>query len=356
MADVPAYRVFKSIPLPSFHEQIRAHIREHAQPELILDLRHEPIDKDEYFEILCEIDLEGKKRPEGDMAPCPMCQPNKFLRGRLCYFPRLQCCAIIGHCCANKEHTAEAERRYKDKSVLKWQEDYLLAAMPLIPKKLQALSLMSVRAEEALRLHQKFRKQGNQLMKMLRDATRDGGRLQVHFEIEKAMTGTGPAGFGGKDRVFDTKDYGALEGSVAIRAKYDPVEELDHMTSALQVWNVGSSDEAVFNAIVTMNERQRSRGYAVLTDIDHKKWPSFVQKIEDFNSFFEAENLDRLNAWGQDARNPFHVGSGTKPIRGLDHLRQVELVGAGRTVHLVPDPCLGIDIPEWKVVPKKRAA
>lgn len=347
-------RAFKTKPLPAFADEVRAQLKDHGQPELISDLFHDRIHRDEYFEIICEIDIDPMRRSDAGLAPCPMCQPNKFLHGRLCWFPGLQVCAIIGHCCANKEHSAAAERRFKEASVLKWQEDYFLAALPLVPQKLQVLSYLTFKAEEAQRLHRKMRKDATPLMMRLREAVKDGGRMRVHFQIERAATGTaGPQGFGRSKAVFDTRDYGVMDGSVAIRAKWDPVDELTAMASTLQVWNVGSADEvAVIDAIVTMNNRQRERGYAVLTNIDHKLFPSFKQKIEDFESFFDPANLTRLNAWGHDPANPDFVQVTDRQVNG--GLRQVQIAGAGCLTSVVPGEYLALPVPDWPVVPKRR--
>lgn len=351
MVDNLTYRTFASMPLPAFVQQVRAQLLEHGQPEMISDLRHAHIDKNEYFEILCEIDIDPLKRPEADLAPCPMCQPNKFLRGRLCYFPRLQCCAIIGHCCANKEHSAAAERRFKEASVLKWQEDYFLAAMPLIPEKLRVLRVMSAKAAEVQAVHRKFRKDGNETMMLLRDAVKGGGQLQIHFELERAASGTGPQGFRGGNRVFDTVDYGVLEGTVAIRAKYDPVAEVEHMLQRLTVWNVGESEEQVIEAIASMNQRQRNTGYAVLTDIDHSKWPKFARAIEDFLKFFEPENLTRLKRWGADTRNSTPLKVWDQPAS--DGYRSFFIMGAGRLAKLTATDTMWLPVPDWPVVPKR---
>lgn len=353
MVDEPSYRLFKTKPLPAFAEQIRAHIKEHGQPELIGDLRHDHIEKSEFFEIVCEVDIDPLKRPGGDLAPCPMCQPNKFLSGRLCWFPRLECCAIIGHCCADKEHSAEAERKYKEASILKWQEDYFLAAFPLVPEKIQKLQVLRSKAEEAQRLHRKFRKGANQLMMLLRKQIRGDGRLTVHFEIErKAAAGEGPQGFRGRDQVFDTHNYGVLAGSVAIRAKYDPVSEIETMLTGLNVWKAGTSEGEIIDAICSMTDRQRERGYAVLTNIDHKLFPAFRAKIEDFESFFEPENLRLLHSWGQDPRNPNRVEAGSRMLSGIG--RQIQIAGAGCLTRLIVADVLHIPVPDWPTVPKKR--
>lgn len=353
MVDEPSYRIFNTKPLPTFVEQVREQIRQHGQPELIPDLRHDHIDKSEFFEILAEIDIDPLKRPEGDLAPCPMCQPNKFLGGRLCWFPGIECCAIIGHCCADKDHSAEAERKYKEASVLKWQEDYFLAAFPLVPEKLQKLHLLRPKAEEALRLHRKFRKDANQLMMLLREQLRGDGRLTVHFEIERqAASGEGPQGFRGRDTVFDTHDYGVLAGSVALRASYNPVAELETMVAALAVWNAGTSQEDIIDAIVSMNEAQRQRGYAVLTNVDHRLFPAFQSKLEDFEGFFDPENLRRLDSWGCDHRNPNRVEASSRMLGGIG--RQVQISGAGCLTRVVIGEALHTPVYEWPKVPKRK--
>lgn len=354
MAADPTYRHFKTKPLPAFSDQIRAHIKEHGQPELIPELYQDRIDRNEYFEIVCEIDIDPLRRAEADLAPCPMCQPNKFLHGRLCWFPRLEACAIIGHCCANKEHSAAAERRFKEASVLKWQEDYFLAALPLVPEKLKILGAMTLKAEEAQRLHRKMRKDAKPLWMRLRDATKGGGRLQVNFEIEREATGTdGPRGFGRNKAVFDTREYGVLDGSVAIRAQYDPIGELEAMSSKLQVWNVGSpSEEVVIDAIVTMNQRQRDHGYAVLTNIDHNLFPRFKANIEDFERFFDPINIKRLNDWGDDPANTVKVQATLRPFN--PELNQVQISGAGCYTSVVPGANLSFPVPDWPAVPKRR--
>lgn len=285
------------------------------------------------------------------MAPCPMCHPDKFLGGRLCWFPGLQCCAIIGHCCADKTHSAEAERRFKEASVLRWQEDDFLAAFPLVPTKIATLMSLRPKAEEALRLHRKFRKSAAPLMMLLRDQVRGDGRLLVHYEIALSATGEGPQGFRGRERVFDTHDYGVLDGSVAIRAKYDPLAEIDTMLASLRVWNAGDTEGDVIDAIASMNEAQRRRGYAVLTNIDHKLFPALRSKLDDFERFFEPDNMKRLNLWGGDARNAHQIEASARPIgNGVD---QVRLFGAGCLAVLLVADVLHTPIPEWSAVAKK---
>ena len=72
------FRQFKDRPTAVFVDSIMKQLRETAQPELIEGLFRNPIPKDvEFFIIRPDVVIDGKKRPEGDHAPCPMCSPNK---------------------------------------------------------------------------------------------------------------------------------------------------------------------------------------------------------------------------------------------------------------------------------------
>lgn len=352
MVDDPSYRIFKSTPLPAFAEQIRAQLKAHHQPELIPELWHEPIDPNEEFDILGHVSVDPSKRPEQDYAPCPMCQPNKFIHGRLCYFPRLQACAIIGHCCADQQQRAGAERRYREQRARDFHEEYFLRALPLIPRKLEIIQAVRPKAEEALRLHKKFHKEAHRLMTLLREVAKDnGGRLRVQFEVElKAAINDKSEGIR-FERLIDANDWGVLDGLTALRSKYDPVLELDAMAKALEHGNVGTDEERIFDTIIRMSPEDRTWTYTVLKRVDENQWPKFAGKLEDFCVFFEHDNLHRLARWGQDAKNRDQV---TVVDRMLNMgVRQVELAGAGARTALSPGTALDIEIPEWPAVPKR---
>src|SRR6187200_1371652 len=91
------FRRLADRPSTVFVETVLKELRDKASPELIEELYRNPIPKDVQFFILRQVELDGLKRPNGDNAPCPMCMPNKFLRGALIYIPVMQCCAVIGH-------------------------------------------------------------------------------------------------------------------------------------------------------------------------------------------------------------------------------------------------------------------
>jgi hypothetical protein len=352
LVDDPSFRVFKSKPLPAFAEQIRAQLKAHHQPELIPELWHDPIDPNEEFDILGHVSVDPSKRPEQDYAPCPMCQPNKFMHGRLCYFPRLQACAIIGHCCADQQQRANAERRYSEQRAREFHEDYFLRALPLIPTKLQIIEAVRPKAVEALRLHKKFHKDAHQLMTLLRNVSKaGGGRLRVQFEVElNAAINDNSQGIR-FERLIDAKDYGVLDGLTALRSKYDPVFELNAIATALERANVGTDDERIMDAIIALSPEDRTWTYTVLKRVDDNQWPKFEAKLLDFCAFFEHDNLHRLARWGSDPKNPGQVNVVDRALSM--GVRQVELAGAGSRTALSPGAALDLEIPDWPSVPKR---
>src|SRR5690606_13784314 len=87
------------------------------------------------------------------------------------------------------------------------------------------------------------------------------------------------------------------------RPKYDPVLELNAISAVLERAFVGTDEGRVVDAIIALDPKERDRSYAAMTSIDHTQWPRFVSKLEDFASFFEHDNLQRLARWGGDAKN-----------------------------------------------------
>src|SRR4051812_9426174 len=158
-ADLPLqrHRVFASRPDRAFIDAVRAHVATTGQPETFVDLHLGPIRKDEPFHKLAQIEIPRLRRPAGDMAPCPMCQPNKFLDGWLVHFFEFRAAAIIGHCCAAAATKAEADREWAERQARDREESYLLEALPRLPDWLNTTSLARAACEEAQRFFRALR-------------------------------------------------------------------------------------------------------------------------------------------------------------------------------------------------------
>ena len=64
---------------------MRGTIVKTGQPELCDELFRGRLPNDVEYRILKRVDIDRRKRPKGDLAPCPMCTSNRFLRGSLVY-------------------------------------------------------------------------------------------------------------------------------------------------------------------------------------------------------------------------------------------------------------------------------
>jgi len=337
------HRIFTDRPTPMFEEEVRGHIRRTGQPETFQSLFHGRIAKTEPFIILSKIDIDRRKRPEGDKAPCPMCQPNKFLRGYLCWFYDLQIVAVI-HCCADKDVAAAAERRFRAERDSKHEEDFLLAALPLVAQKLDTVKVVRRSADEALRLYRKLRA-AKSVHAALREIARDGGRLIVHQEIgEVVKVVDGPDSFRRNGKLeFRQVDLGKLDGLTATLTNYNPVKELEWIERTLASLSVGSTEEEVFNFICSLDDRRRHVAAILLRDAD-ERFRKLQTRLADFISFFAKENLRRLDAWGGHEANriPIHVTE--KRVAGQ---RRLEIGVQGDVAALSPNPVLWEFEVEW---------
>jgi hypothetical protein len=240
-----------------------------------------------------------------------MCAPNKFLSGALVWFPELQCCAIIGHCCAGKEARDEAAREHKWRAKRDYEESTLLAGLPLLADKAQTLKLLRPAAEEARRIYRRFRKDVPTIHQHLRTLkTQCGGYLTV-TELVESPRGPrgyqGPMGFrGNSDEETREIELGVLTGLTALIRDYNPVTELNHVTGVLESMEARPGEEAAMEFIVSMSEAQRRAAVAILQEID-RGYAKFISKIRDFSQFFTRENIDRIHAYGMHPANPFTI-------------------------------------------------
>jgi hypothetical protein len=302
----PVHRLFKDRPTRFLKEEFGKHVSKTGSPETFPGIHPGPIPKTARFFKLGPFSIERKKRSDLDMAPCPMCQPNKFLSGFLVWLPELQAIAAIGHCCADKDNLAAADREYAARSARDNEEDYLLSALPRIPLRLAALDQAKPAAEEAERVYRRFRNKGSGFQKRLRSVNRQqGGRLTLTEAIEGDLASIGPAGFKGLGGGLNTRDieFGVLTGSTALIGDYNPTGELNRIRSALNAHVCGLDEEAAMNYIVDLDERRRGEAVVQLREAE-RSYEKFSQRLNDFREFFSVANIERINAWSSHPLNP----------------------------------------------------
>jgi hypothetical protein len=299
------FRMFRDMPGRDFVEAFKAHVRDTGQPETFDGLHPGPLAKAEPFEKLASFDIDRRKRPDGDMAACPMCRrTDKYLLGALAYFPQLQAVAAIGHCCADKENLAAAERRFTQRRTRDQEEDYLLAELPLVHSRLAVIERARPAAVEARRVHRQFRKEAPEIQQMLRVVKKAGGRLIVSERMATAAAGVGPSGFrnGGQISTQDA-DFGVLRGLIAITANYDPVDELDRVVELLRPLDQGETEEAAIDYIADLDGPSRHRATVSLRDAE-PSYSKFRSRLAEFCAFFAPENIDQIGSWASHRAHP----------------------------------------------------
>jgi hypothetical protein len=298
------------------------HVKQTGQPETFDGLYRGQLPRDAKYKIVYKIEIDRKKRPEGDMVPCPMCTPHspKFLSGVLAWFYELQVTSVIGHCCAI--HADEAERGYRAAQTLERQENYLLDALPLLKAKRAVLESMKGPASDAQILYQQFRGKLPRLHKHLRHI-KDHSNAQLvateALEDDKnnaLRPGYGPAGYRGRDEIKSRDHgFGALLGTTAVINNYRPVVELNDAIRDAEGFQFDGDEEAALDFIVTLNAATRAAAMAIMQSLDNR-WLKFSARIKDFAAFWSAENMRRLNAYGTSPFSPISFEARRSVIGG----------------------------------------
>ena len=331
----PPSRLFKTRPGQDLIDQFLAHLRETPQPETFPGLYCGAIEKTEPFLILKPFDIDRKKRPARDKAPCPMCQPNKYLSGTLIYTPRLMVVAAIGHCCADKLNLAASTREYWERTLLNGQGTYLLAHVPLVPACLSVIEQVKPAAREARRIYRYFRTHGAEFQRALRLVKMNSGRLTVSEQIEGEIAAFGPAGFRRPTTGSNVREveFGTLRGMIALNTQYDPVDEIDRIESRLRSHNHAQTEETYIDYIAEMTPQNRRNATVQLREASNH-YSKFQARIADFCDFFTPENLARIHHW---ASHPAHA----QPFQVSLDGRKCTFRSRSMRCSIVLDPVLG---------------
>jgi hypothetical protein len=322
------WRPFKDRPTGIWIDETVQRIKQTAEPEGIESLFRNQIPKNAKFRTLKHlITIDGKKRPKGDNAPCPMCTPNRFLTGSLVWFPDLQFCAFIGNCCANDDVLAEAEKERKWRERRDDEETYLLATLPLVGPKLTVLESLKPVALEAVRSYRKIRTGVPLVHDQLRKIKQEyGGQLTLTQIIRDEQNENddyfGPAGLKGRGKdAVETRDhtFGSFTGHIAVIKDYNPVKELETINRKLLAIAAHGSEAEALNFIVKMTERERHVAVVILRDVEesiHK----FKARLKDLASFYTRENAENFNTFFTNELNNIYYKVEFATLRGQPRL------------------------------------
>jgi hypothetical protein len=307
-------------PSAEWLDRFLKHVKATGQPEAVLDLDWSRPPAWSKPHILTQFDVDRKKRPEGDMAPCAVCSPRrpKCLNGLLLVWYELEAVVrVIGPDCGTKIEGGEALRgelkAYKLRLRKERAEAFLEAQLPLVAIRIAALEALRPATKEADRLYRKLRADNNEIAKCLRQQKRQhAGQLTVDVPInttsESERDRDGPRGFGRGVDTF-TESFGPLAGEAMFAASFRPLEELNHL---LELANALPRVEAVEDTFDWLVENE---GLAIYEDIECRireidaRRGALISKLDSVVDFFSRDHFARLNAWGQHRCGRFELSA-----------------------------------------------
>jgi len=342
--NAPSFELFEAMPARVYVDRVRAHVAQTALPETFPGLHPGPIARDEPFRILSPISVPRDKRPTGDKAPCPMCQPNKFYEGKLVYFFRLQAVGIIGHCCASALTRNAALVEYEQREAQERAEEYLLTNLPKVMGiHTRALELLPA-AREAQRIYGRFRKEAGKFHQALRRAIRGSGELTV-TEIMRSSDTVGPAGMRTSGSTIQTRDvrFGIMAGEAVVAARCSIISDLEQCIAVLEAFLCGSHEDDVIDFVVALPDddkplaaKRLEAAIEALTEVG--------QRLVSFRAFFSAANLERINRWGEHKDAPITISVSLTDLGGSRRGKIFDLAGSeGRGFRVIIEPELWVE-------------
>lgn len=309
MSKPPSFRIFETRPTKLYITEAREHILTTGQPETLASLFQGPISKDEPHEILDIIKIAKNLRPEGDMVPCPMCVPDKFYDGRLCWFPNLRCVAFIGNCCAKRDISVAAYNKFKKDNLKFEEESYLLSILPTVPAKINTLLKAKAFAHDATQIHKNLKIGLGSAHAHLNKICKSGGLLTVVEETALELRATGVSDYRKINSGRNSREinFGRLQGHTALLSTYNPEQEVQQIYLRLSKCNF-KNDNLRLEFIAGLSNKER-HDYTVLLKEADRAFRKYEDRLRDFISFFSTDNLRCLDSWGShpNCPTPFRI-------------------------------------------------
>lgn len=338
--------------LPS-EEWLRAfldHVKQTGRPEDFPGIERNPPPDWSRPYIVHRFDVDRKKRPNRDMAPCAMCSPYspKCLED-LCvvHYEDEGVIRIIGPDCgsglAGGDLLKAARKAFDRRQRQQRAEEFLEKNLTKVGAWIEALSQFRPVLVEAERLHRKLRHDNSAIGKKFRQVrNQSAGILSIDIVIEKEKSEKGdaddrperigPRGFGrGADAVDSyTERFGVLEGAAIFASTFEPVADLDTLivwTSDLPRtktvedtfdWLCEHESLELFEQIVERMRRINAR------------FTGLVEQVDSVVAFFNSRNIEGINRWGTHPKAEFRIEAGLEGgVLTLKH--------GGRLARLRPD-------------------
>jgi hypothetical protein len=181
-------------------------------------------------------------------------------------------------------------------------------------------------ASEAQRLHAKFRKDGQVFFGALRSVAATNGTLSVTEVLER--TGVGPSGLRTRGSIVETRTHelGTLRGLKFSAAKFTPADELEALRLLVQSHRQSDPDASFFY-VAGLDDKSRMAAARELQSV-LRGFKRILQSVEDFRTFLEPSNIERLNVWSGHRFSEFPFQT-TVGVSQSDGRRRLEFSAKG---------------------------
>jgi hypothetical protein len=320
--DDPPYR-FR--PTESVVQIFLEHVRRTAQPETSPTINRSKPRADSRPIYLRRFDVDRAKRPNGDMAPCPICSPNdpKFLNGGyLVWYPDEGVIRAIGPECGDTvfggDQYAKALVQFNLDERQRRAEDFLERNLVKVLAMHAALEAIRPAAIEAERLYQelraKMRKTGAELQRIERNDFVLS--LSIYREIPEAELevyddddGSGVFEEDGTKYVIDNVTFGRLPDSTILYPKFQPVKDHNEIAQLLCTLPKLMSTQEAFLWICDHERLDHLEQAGQIMRRASRLYVRLADRLDRFNAFFSRSVFAQLNAWGQHPQNSFDLAA-----------------------------------------------
>lgn len=297
--------VRRSKPTPNDVAEFKEHVRLTGQPEIFRWITTTKAFDLSDAEILAEFQINRKKRPEMDEAPCPICSPNapKYLAGYLVWFPHEYVVRAIGKECGRRinEHWEKEVHAHRLREQEKRRDEFIESELKNVP---ELIFLMNRELERSLaqkEVWNKFKKSCPAIVSHLRQCMAHGVLTVSRKRTE--ISGTSMTSQSGPSNYFEEK-LGSVAGQSAVKSEFKHDKILKEQLENLKAINHGSDKELTFLALCDMDTRSKKAVEKVIKDA-RKNLKKYQGIGDDFDLFFERGNIDLITKWANDQSSSF---------------------------------------------------
>lgn len=300
---------------PNQVSEFKEHVRTTGMPESSHFISNSPTSDLDGAEILTEFQIDRKKRPNLDLAPCPICSPfsPKYLNGYLVWFPNERVTRAIGRECRRTVSNKwdRAQRAFKIKKQNEAREKYLEAKLWRLPQLIaDGESVLGV-CNSHYKIWKSFRVECPAVVQGLRTHL-SSGRLTVS-EKRTEKSGQGMKTSTGST-MYTEVFIGLASGQTVVKAKFDHHKKLAKKLETAKVFDFGSDQGEVFLKICDMNKAEQIATEKVIKETE-KILSKSAGYMEDFRLFFQAENISLLNKWASHANSALKLHFDITPTK-----------------------------------------